>query len=281
MWILPKPELSDAKNDIEVVVSHCNNLDDSDKTKMSKLYEDYNGGKGEVTNLQLQPLDGKKEIIKKQYAKMSGKQNGKDEADHLVYIRKDLMKNVDNCPYCSINAPQELDHFMDKALYGQLAVCRLNLVPLCATCNHAKGQISYKEFIHAYYQVLPQKPFFKADCRIVRNNVIVTFSIDSTIITDLVLRKRMEKQMQNINLAARLGKAVNEFLSQLCLSSFVEKQDDISIYLRFQLKNYEQLYAMNDWRCATIRGLINCPQFNIDVINNYRKNKAPINRIGA
>lgn len=62
MWILPKPELSDAKNDIEVVVSHCNNLDDSDKTKMSKLYEDYNGGKGEVTNLQLQPLDGKKEI---------------------------------------------------------------------------------------------------------------------------------------------------------------------------------------------------------------------------
>lgn len=111
--------------------------------------------------------------------------------------------------------------------------------------------------------------------------MIVTFSIDSTIITDLVLRKRMEKQMQNIDLAARLGKAVNEFLSQLCLSSFVEKQDDVSIYLKFQLKNYEQLYAMNDWRCATIRGLINCPQFNIDVINNYRKNKAPINRIGA
>lgn len=62
MWILPKLELSDAQNDIEVVVSHCNNLDDSDKTIMSKLYEDYEGGKGEVTYLQLQPLEGKKKL---------------------------------------------------------------------------------------------------------------------------------------------------------------------------------------------------------------------------
>lgn len=95
------------------------------------------------------------------------------------------------------------------------------------------------------------------------------------------MRNRIEKQMQNINLAVRLVKATNEFLSQLCLSCFVEKQEEIPIYLKFQLKNYEQLYAMNDWRCATIRGLINCSQFNMDVINNYRKNSVPINGGGA
>lgn len=33
MWNLYKPKLSDAKNDIDVVVSHCYNLDDSDKRK--------------------------------------------------------------------------------------------------------------------------------------------------------------------------------------------------------------------------------------------------------
>lgn len=60
MWILHKPKLSDAKNDIDVVVSHCYNLDDSDKRKMAKLYEDYDAGKGEATQLQLQPLEGKK-----------------------------------------------------------------------------------------------------------------------------------------------------------------------------------------------------------------------------
>lgn len=281
MWNLYKPKLSDAKNDIDVVVSHCYNLDDSDKRKMAKLYEDYDAGKGEATPLQLQPLEGKKEIIRRQYAKTSGKQQNKNEDNHLVYIRKDLMKDVDKCPYCSINAPQQLDHFMDKAFYGQLAVCRLNLVPLCGTCNHAKGEISYKEFTHPYYQVFPKVPFLKADCRIVKNRVVLAFSIDSKIITDAVLRNRIEKQMQNINLAVRLGKATNEFLSQLCLSCFVEKQEEIPIYLKFQLKNYEQLYAMNDWRCATIRGLIHCPQFNIDVINNYKNIKVPINGIGA
>lgn len=248
---------------------------------MAKLYEDYDAGKGEATPLQLQPLEGKKEIIRRQYAKTSGKQQNKNEDNHLVYIRKDLMKDVDKCPYCSINAPQQLDHFMDKAFYGQLAVCRLNLVPLCGTCNHAKGEISYKEFTHPYYQVFPKVPFLKADCRIVKNRVVLAFSIDSKIITDTVLRNRIEKQMQNINLAVRLGKATNEFLSQLCLSCFVEKQEEIPIYLKFQLKNYEQLYAMNDWRCATIRGLINCPQFNMNVINNYRMNTVPINGVGA
>ena len=240
MWILYKPKLSDAKNDIDVVVSHCYNLDDSDKRKMAKLYEDYDAGKGEATPLQLQPLEGKKEIIRRQYAKTSGKQQNKNEDNHLVYIRKDLMKDVDKCPYCSINAPQQLDHFMDKALYGQLAVCRLNLVPLCGTCNHKKGEISYKEFTHPYYQKFPPGPFLKADCRIVKNRVIVKLSIDSTVITDSVLRLRLEKQMQNLDLSTRLGKAVNEFLSQLCFSIFVDKQEEISICLKNQLKNYDR-----------------------------------------
>lgn len=281
MWKLHKPKLSDAKNDIIVVVSHCNNLEESDKRKMSKLYEDYDVGNGEVSPLQLQPLEGKKEIIRRQYVKTSGKLQNKDEDNHLVYIRKELMRNVDKCPYCSINAPQQLDHFMDKALYGQLAVCRLNLVPLCGTCNHKKGEISYKEFTHPYYQKFPPGPFLKADCLIVKDRVMVKFSIDSRIITDAVLRNRLEKQMQNLDLSTRLGKAVNEFLSQLCFNILVDTQEEIPIYLKIQLKNYERLYAMNDWRCATIRGLINCPQFNIDVINNYKKIKEPINGIGA
>ena len=195
MWILPKPKLSDAKNDIEVVVSHCNNLDESDKKKMTKLYEDYDTGNGEATTIQLQPLEGKKEIIRRQYVKTSGKLQNKNEDNHLVYIRKDLMKNVDKCPYCSINAPQQLDHFMDKAIYGQLAVCRLNLVPLCGTCNLDKGEISYKEFTHPYYQAFPKAHFFRADCRVLRNKVLVTFSVDSVIIADSVLRKRIEKQI--------------------------------------------------------------------------------------
>lgn len=93
MWKLRKPKLSDAKNDIIVVVSHCNNLEESDKRKMSKLYEDYDVGNGEVSALQLQPLEGKKEIIRRQYVKTSGKLQNKDEDNHLVYIRKELILN--------------------------------------------------------------------------------------------------------------------------------------------------------------------------------------------
>lgn len=98
MWILKKPSLRKAKKDIDVVVAHCSNLNAGDKPLLEQLYDDYDNGGGTVTQLQLQPLESKKDILKGQYAKTFGKLANKRTNNPLVYIRTELNRNVEKCP---------------------------------------------------------------------------------------------------------------------------------------------------------------------------------------
>lgn len=178
MLILSKPSLGLAKRDIDILILHCNNLNASHKPMLEQLYRVYDLGIGEVTEDQLRPLADKKNIIREQYKKTYYRDAG---TGHLFYVRKELMSKVQKCPYCSINEPSQLDHYMDKGNYGQLATCRLNLVPLCGTCNWLKEDRTYKDFIHPYYQKFPHAPFLIADCKVTNLCVSVFFPIDKFI----------------------------------------------------------------------------------------------------
>lgn len=278
MWILKKPSLAEAKKDIDVVIDHSRNLDDREKPLLEKLYDDYDNGQGEATAAQLFPLESKKNIIKGQYDKTSGKKSDGYNKP-LVYIRTELNRGVAKCPYCSINAPQQLDHYMDKNDYGQLATCRLNLVPLCATCNNLKGKTSYKEFTHPYYQKFPKADFLVADCKVQNNHLVVKFRIDPMVITDVKLRAKLNNQISHIHLCHRLQKAVNEFL--LTHFMYCVGFSDISLktYLQKLFDNMNVMYGRNDWRTALLRGLLACASFNMNVVNNMKF--VPVNDVGA
>lgn len=279
MWILKKPDLRKAKKDIDVVLAHCDNLDAGDKPLLEQLYDDYDNGDGAVTPLQLQPLDGKKAIIRGQYAKTSGKRPDKRRNNPLVYIRTELNRGIVKCPYCSVNAPQQLDHYMDKSTYGQLAVCRLNLVPLCGTCNNKKGEKPYTDFVHPYYQQFPQADFLVADCKIVKNRVVATFRIDKAALNNNALADKIEKQMVHICLRQRLQKAMTEFLSQTFLSFCGSTDAELKAFLHQHLLKTPAMYGRNDWRTALLRGLSICPQFDVNVVKNMVSK--PINGGGA
>lgn len=65
------------------------------------------------------------------------------------FPRKDFAEElqVTVCPYCNRNFVHstdkrtmcDLEHFFDKETYSILAVSFYNLVPVCHSCNHAKG----------------------------------------------------------------------------------------------------------------------------------------------
>ena len=281
MWVLNKPRLADAKQDIDVLIAHCNNLHVTiDKPLLEQLYDDYDQGGGEVTTAQLAATDKKKEIIKNQYSKTSGKDpyTGLDKS--LVYVRNALLDPnfADTCPYCSINRPSQLDHYMDKSTFGQLATCRLNLVPLCGHCNWLKSDKSYTNYMHPYYpKVRSGVVFLKADCTIIRGRVCVTFSIDGTALGNAALATRLSHQISEIQLEKRLRKAVNEFLTHELLRSHVKTNVGLRRVLMEMQSTISTQYGPNDWRTAVIRGLINCAAFDMTVVNNYRNNPIVVN----
>lgn len=276
MWILKKPSLQDAKADIKKLLQTCRGLEEKDKEKLEILYEEYDVGKGNVTGAQLSTLEDKKKTIESQYYKLSYK---KGEEQSLTYIRRELMTPVRRCPYCSIGPPQHLDHYMPKSLYGQLAICRLNLVPLCGTCNNKKLDDEYNKYVHPYYQEFPKTPFLIAKCRVVAGKVVVNFDLDRAILDDDVLFRKVHHQVAIIDLNNRLEKEVGEFISQCFLGRNNLGSDGLEDYLEELHKECLKRYGINDWRTVVIRGLKICPDFTVDVVNNLRSEM--VNGVGA
>ena len=284
MWRLRVPNYNKALHDADVTVDHSRQLADSDRAKFKALYMAYDKQYGYVSNADLAPLESKKDIIAAQYAKTSGKENprkgqtiGQDKP--LVYMRNDLMDGVDRCPMCSILPVSDLDHVWPISNYGQLAVCRLNLVPVCGKCNKEKNDVDPSEFIHAYYEHIPRGVvFLVATCRVILGKIIPRFTIDQAALNDNALAHRLNMQMKHIKLRARLQKASQEFLMKLFRGAAISDDEELRVFLQERLMIYENGeypydYGRNDWRTALLRGLLACSAVDINIVRGYQRAK--------
>lgn len=265
MWIIEdKPTLRKALNDAKKTVDHCRNLDAVDLAKLEDLYRTYDKTGGRLDLVDLAPLESKKDIIKQQYGKTYGK-------DVLSNIRRDLFLDVERCPMCSILRVTDLDHFWNESKYGQLAVCRLNLIPTCGRCNKSKTNDNPNHFIQAYYQHFPAGVvFLKCDCKIVSGYVVPKFYIDGTGLGDKTLGNRLKSQMAGIKLKQRLRSASKGFLLELFQGTTFKTERAMRNFLVASEKDKGNIFGLNDWRTALVRGLIACHGFDMSVVMTYR-----------
>ena len=266
MWLIEKPPtLRKAIKDAANTVAHCRSLDAADQTKLETLYTVYDTKKGRIDTADLAPLDGKKGDIKKQYPKTFGK-------GILSYIRKELMKDIERCPMCSLLPVTDLDHFWNQSDYGQLAVCRMNLIPVCGICNGFKTDSSPDLFIHTYYEQIPAGVvFLKANCNIVNGYVVPSFSIDGTSLGNPILTQRMKDQIVQVHLKTRLRAASKEFMRKLLQGTTFTSNAVLKSFLKKEESEKTKDFGLNDWRTALIRGLRACPGFDMTVVMNYRR----------
>lgn len=277
MWTVNnKPELNDALGDIEPLVDYCRSLNNSHREPLKKLYIEYHA-KGYATTYELSSLEGVKNEIKGQYtSKMTA---GKP----LGYVRWELNSNVTQCPMCSINETHQLDHFMNEGTYGQLACCRLNLVPTCGVCNRLKHDNPYSDFVHAYYDKYPDVDFFVTTITVKNNHLGMIFSIDSAAIGNPVLARKTLSQFAHLELERRLHKAGISFLNNIIGGLTCTTDKELQNYLLSSENYYKRIYGRNDWRTSIIRGLRANAAFNINVVNAMRTpvKVKPINGGGA
>ena len=264
MWTVEnRPTLVDALKDINPLVDHCKNLTNVHKPLLAKLYRKYND-KGFATSGELFPLDRVKGFVEGQYkSKMTG-----DKA--LGYVRRELNRNVTKCPMCSINETSQLDHFMNEGTYGQLACCRLNLIPTCGRCNLLKHEGSYTDFVHAYYDHYPEVVFLVTTITVKNNKVGIVFSIDGNAIGDPSLARRTVYQFEKLELTKRLHKAGIMFLNDLIGGYICSTERELQDSLMSSEFNLCNRYGRNDWRTSIVRGLRANPAFNMNVVDAMR-----------
>lgn len=266
MWTIDKPSLRKAcGKDLDELVNHCNNLDDTIKPVLKQLYKEYDAQGGSVTPAQIAVVPkGKESVIHSQYNKTR-------EGNTLSFIRSDLMNDVFKCPYCSINQPDTLDHYMPESLYEALAVCRLNLVPMCGRCNNLKSVKPFNNFIHCYYQQYPiVEPFLKARVFVLKNRFVVRMYVDDAVLSDPILINKVHYQLQELKIFSHVMKESSVFISTLCRSCDCTNNADLMIWLNKELATSVSLYGFNDWRSAIIRGMLAYEKLDV-VVFHYNK----------
>lgn len=278
MWTLKKPDIQKAINDIDKLMECCKVLTDEDKVCLAKLFRQYDKQNGLVTDTQLAVIsESKANNIQSQYTKTQYS----NSSNNLAYIRSELTKNVNLCPLCSINEPTQLDHFMPQKPYLALATCRLNLVPICGKCNQKKSNLDFNRFIHAYYTNFPEI-FLKTDIKIIENKCVPSFSFDLGVSEENQdLKQKLEEQSNVIELWERLAKESNRFICDLFISCVAEDNTSLKLWLKQILNSHNTRYGNNDWRTSIIRGLLNCNDLNVELVNNYKVKPEVISCGGA
>lgn len=278
MWTVGnKPTLAEALADIDELVSHCRGLNNCHKLMLSKLYTQYHHHRGYATPDELAPSEDVKEVIHGQYkSKMTGGNN-------LAYVRRELRVLVDLCPMCGINEPNTLDHYMNEGNYGQLACCRLNLVPACGLCNRTKHADPYTEYVHAFYDHHLDVDFLITTITVKNNKVGMIFSIDQNALGNTDLARRTASQFANLGLNDRLHKAGILFVNDMIDGFACNNDRELAACLLQKETFLKRQYGRNDWRTSIVRGLRQCTAFNIQVVNTMRNplNVRPINGGGS
>ena len=134
----------------------------------------------------------------------------------LFAIRADAMRRADKCPFCSLLAPNELDHHLPKLKYPAFAIYVLNLVPLCHLCNNAKRDLDPPEpdrqFVHAYLEPMPDIRFLDADVDLHGGALVVEFRVDPNAKLPPTLIQRLTHQFERLYLNDRYKREANTHL---------------------------------------------------------------------
>jgi 5-methylcytosine-specific restriction endonuclease McrA len=59
----------------------------------------------------------------------------------LASFRSSLLASTTSCPYCGFGELKDLDHYLPRSIFGELAIYPNNLIPSCGPCNNAKRKI--------------------------------------------------------------------------------------------------------------------------------------------
>lgn len=190
----------------------------------------------------------------------------------LEKLRERLLSSADTCPYCGFGEVRELDHYLPKADYGELAIYPKNLVPSCSSCNNAKrrvvpgaGAAHGPGLIHPYFEPLADVDFLLAEVTLSGAALEVTYHIDSTQVP--AVADKLQFQLDRLKLNERYQKQINKFLNEQRTAILMFNEMDpalLSDFLRRSATSLSRSFGRNDWRPVLIRALSDNEAFCAD-----------------
>jgi len=103
-------------------------------------------------------------------------------AAQIEQLRKNILKAARFCPYCGIDIPYTLDHYVPKASFPEYAVYPDNLIPCCGECNLRRGDRwldgGKRLHVNMYFDRISAVRILLAHIQVKDGSVDVTYRID-------------------------------------------------------------------------------------------------------
>ena len=270
MWLLDNQDLGDLDADLTTALTYKNGraiyaLTADERAAIRVVYNLYEAMLGQpAPGLIPAELNEARAFVSAAYSQVQ-------VGGRLSHLRARLLASTQSCPYCGFGEVKELDHYLPRSTYGELAIYPRNLIPSCSPCNNAKRAVypgmpaaQGPGLIHAYFQPLPDVEFLHADTVFgVDGALSVTFRIDNPGMDPLLFAK-LQFQLDRLKLNDRYRAQVNKYLYEQrtgVLTIHAIGEELFSEYLEKSSTALVGFYGRNDWRGALLRTLAANPDF--------------------
>jgi hypothetical protein len=128
------------------------------------------------------------------------------------------------CPYCTVNKPDETDHYVAEKEFPEFAVLALNLVPCCASCNKKKGKwwrddAAQRIFLNFYLDTIPLQRYLKISLTFkkLQGDLIPVgrFSLDFTLTGPMPVVSIIKTHYKKLDLLKKFSDAVADEFAEL------------------------------------------------------------------
>ena len=267
MWNLARPQLDDMEEQLTTAFSNeaGTGLTADELTLLRVLYKRYEAGFGRPadTLMGTELSDVSRQKIHDAYELVQDKRR-------LARLRASLKLLAERCPYCGYGHIEELDHFLQKAVFKPFSIFPLNLVPCCGPCNRMKprlpSNVAAQHQVHVYLEDVSQYDMLRADVNVQPGNggLRVHYRLERPAHMPEELFQRVDHHMRLFKLQERFIRQVNIFLGGLEYGMDFAYASGSEVLKDFLGKTGDSIAARqghNDWRVALMKGLAECPAF--------------------
>lgn len=160
------------------------------------------------------------------------------------------------CPYCGINAPNTVEHYLPRATFPEYSVFQDNLIPACGECNGYKGdrwrEGTGRRNIHFYFDHLPSNvQWLHAKITLTAAGPEAEYSV--AVAAGLTSRELelVGNHVSSLHLLDRYGKrAAAEFAEALESTPQNIPPADLSTAWTYTGRGRQHLYGVNDWKAV-------------------------------
>lgn len=185
-------------------------------------------------------------------------------------IGAEVLRRSKKCCLCGHAPAGQLDHHLPKQLFPEFSALTLNLVPVCAVCNHAKSDTYRRDdggasFLHAYRDALPEDEYFLRAEIVVGPTVTAAFRVVQPQSMPDALFATLENHFNALKLAETYGELSAEVLVEK-LTPLYEYRDEggsaaVQRYLLREARGIAHRHGLNHWEHVLLAALANDDRF--------------------